>query len=164
MSTKELIKKLRTGLTSCIASVLVWALVCSAIPARADNSVTGGEAQKEVLKVVILEHGGNPGYWFPREKAIALQKDVEELQELRKLVKLTDEQLTVKVERLKLQKEIAATNEKAATVAKNNLEKAVRLRREAEEDRDSFFAGKPWFWVAIGALAGVVTSVLLLKE
>jgi len=151
---------LQTGLTSFIASVLVAALCFSlTLPAYADGTVP-----TEKPKTISLEHDGNPGFWFPRDIAINLQKDVEELRELRKLAKLQDQQLAVKVERLTLQKEIAATNKAAATEAKNALATAVKLRREAEEDRDSFFAGKPWFWVALGAIAGIVTSVVLVTQ
>jgi ElaB/YqjD/DUF883 family membrane-anchored ribosome-binding protein len=157
MLTKDLIKKLRTGLTSFIASALAVALMGVAVPVCADNTGTAP-------KVIILDHDGNPGYWFPREKAIELQKDVEELRVVRSQIKLLDQQLAIKVERIDLLKEIAATNEKAATIATNNLEKAVKLRREAEEDRDSFFAGKPWFWLGIGAITGIIASVVLATQ
>ena len=130
--------------------------------ALADKTIHVEEAPAP--ETIRLEHGGYPGFWFPRDIAISLQKDVEELQELRKLLKLTDQQLAVKVERLALQREIADTNKQAATTAKNALSKAVKLRREAEEDRDSFFAGKPWFWLTIGVAAGIITSVVLVTQ
>lgn len=165
MLTKELTKKLRTGLTNFIASVFVSVLCLSlAIPVYADGTIVAEEVSAEKPKTIRLEHNGNPGFWFPRDIAINLQKDVEELQSLRSLVKLQDQQLAVKVERLTLQKEIAATNKEAAVIAKNELATAIKLRREAEEDRDSFFAGKPWFWVALGAIAGIVTSVVLVTQ
>lgn len=160
MSTVELIKKLRTGLTSFIASAIVVVFTLTiALPAHADDTPS-----PEKPKTVRLEHEGAPGFWFPRDIAIDLQKDVEEFRELKKLVKLQDQQLAVKIERLELQKEIAKTNKEAAVTAKNSLAKAIKLRREAEEDRDSFFAGKPWFWLSIGVIAGIVTSVVLVTQ
>lgn len=160
MSIHGVIKKLRTGLTSFIASLLVGALVLSTVPsARADEPV-----KASAPKVITLEHEGHRGFWFPREKALDMQKDVEELRVVRSQIKLLDQQLEIKVERIELLKEIASTNAKAAETAKDSLETAVRLRREAEEDRDSFFAGKPWFWLGIGALAGIVTSVILATQ
>jgi len=151
---------LRTGLTSCIVSALVWALVFGAVPtAHADEPTTQPKP-----KVVTLDYDGNAGFWFPREKAVELQKDVEELRVVRSQIKLLDQQLQIKVERIELLQEIADTNAKAADTAKNSLEKAVSLRRQAEEDRDSFFAGKPWFWLSIGVVAGIVTSVVLVTQ
>ena len=163
MLTHGVIKKLRTGLTSFIASLLVWALVLGAIPtAHADKTIQVDEVSPP--KVVALNHDGNAGFWFPREKAVELQKDVEELRVVRSQIKLLDQQLEIKVERIELLKEIASTNAEAAETAKNSLETAVRLRREAEEARDSFFAGKPWFWLSIGVVAGIVTSVILVTQ
>jgi hypothetical protein len=160
-----LTKKLQTVLTSFIASLLACAIISVAIPVSADD--TGAEAQKSLPKVISLVHDGNPGFWYPRDISIKIQKDVEELIELRKLSKLQDQQLTIKVERLQLQKEIADNSKNAATIATNALNKAVALRRQAEEDRDSFFSGKPWFWFIAGAvigIAGVVTVAVISKD
>lgn len=169
MSKIDLLNKLRTGSINCIvASFLALALIFNtALPAAAAMNAgdiklsLDEEIEEEIDYAIALEYNGVAGIWFPLQLAISLQQDIEEGIIIKEQVRLLEKQLTIKAERITLLEQLAATNQEALDVAKKSIETSIRLRREAEEDRDSFFAGKPWFWLAIGLAAGVLATVSL---
>jgi hypothetical protein len=141
-------KKWLLVLTSCIV------VNCLPIPVEAQE--TGA---------VSLTYKTQEGIWFPAEMAKSIQKDIEELNHLRQVIKLTDAQLKLREERFEIKDaRIAQLNEalqlsiQAESRSKGVVEAAVRGRRQAEEDLDSFWRS-PGLFISIGVVSVVLVEV-----
>lgn len=143
--------------TSCI--LLASLLLPSAV--QADKLKVQLEGVPRLDLALEMELNSVAGVWFPMAMARDMQADIEELKELRPMVKLQQRQLDVRSERIKLLKEALELTQEAATTSKSVVESAVRAQREAEEDEDSLFAGQPGLWALAGAaVTGILFAVL----
>ena len=161
MSKEDRQTKSRAGLTSCIVSL---AIVCvfhlQVAPVLAEAS-SNGEVTEVQSSAVTLDYEGTLGIWMPLEMAKKAQADVEELQIARQQIRLIDDRLKLKDDRIALLLQASSDSKKITESVTGVLEKAVAAQREAEEDEGGLFAGQPVLWLLGGVVAGVVVMALV---
>lgn len=131
----------------CMLTFLLTLLSISP-PARA-------QAAPEWAKLTV---DGVEGIWIPSTAHRLILADLREIPEQRTRVKLLEEKLSLQTGNLKdLRLAVAVTTE-ARKEAVGALGAAVRGKREAEEDRDSWLRS-PVLWAGIGLAGGIAITV-----
>jgi hypothetical protein len=88
-----------------------------------------------------------------------LQADAEESSELQLQIRLMTDQLQLAHDRHENVAQALALSMEAERRVVASLERAVRLQREAEEDRDAWFRA-PAFWAAVGGAVILTIQVV----
>ena len=133
---------------------------CFCLPAYAAKHEIHLDGVDNLSLAIELDVNGHEGQWLPALMAKRIQADIEAYRKQNEHILLLEDQLAVREERLSLLRDSLNLQKEATQAYKDVIEEAVRGRREAEESRDSFFAGQPGVWALVGAIATSIIIVL----
>ncbi len=116
---------------------------------------TAAQTAPEWAKLTV---DGVEGIWMPSTAHRLILADLREIPEQRRRVKLLEEKLSLQTGNLKDLRLAVAVATEARKEAVGALGAAVRGKREAEEDRDSWLRS-PVLWAGIGLAGGIAITV-----
>ena len=144
--------------TSCIGTrLLACALACAVVLLHASPVWADPPA------AVPLDRDGVPGVWMPEAMSRKVLADVEELRVRRAEVDLCRKRAALHDDRIKVLSKALDHSKQATATARGELDRAIRLRAQAERDRDGWLAGMPWLWGPVGVVLGVVGTGLVIS-
>lgn len=163
-------KKFSKSLKGLAISLLLWLSWCSqAHAADTDPHLDIGQLKLDVPcapqvmwpRRAAVQHEGVDGFWFQRDVGICMLERVALVPKLAQRVDLLQDKLDKTENLLTLNERVLKVSDEVAGRAEDSLMTAVKLKREAEEDRDSLFAGKPIVWIGVGVGVTIILEVVV---
>jgi len=114
-----------------------------------------------VPKNIQLEYQGTDGIWFRHDVAKCMLLQLTDYQYKNKQYALIQERLRINKKELALTEKELNISQTETLILEKNIEAAIRGKREAEEEMDSWYR-HPALWIATG-IVGTALTIYLVK-
>ena len=144
-----------------------WIVVClilaTSSTAKAVEPVEANESTHQAPRRKVMEVDGERGVWFRDDVVDEIMRTREEVLESRRALQQALSLSAIEKSRVDACKEAIGYASEAEAAATEALETAVRRAREAEDERNSWLAGKPGIWLGVGVLTSIAIAIVVDK-